>query len=181
MSRESDNFHNLRFKSIEQMLADFKLLPAAAADLDVASILESCSFPADEAASAETIIDRYKGAGKFFFVIKKIGVSDCIGFINATCTIGLTVNEESMRDHVPEGKSLVIHSVTISHEYRRCGVGSAMLRSYIDRIAVGCPEITRLLLLSKAHLLGFYISCGFQLVGLSSVNHGEVNTHRSGQ
>ena len=157
------------------MSADYCLLPATVEDLGVVSILESCSFPADEAASAETISDRYKGAGKFFWVIKKIGVSDCIGFINATCTMGETVNEESMRDHLPEGKSLVIHSVTISQEYRRCGVGSAMLKNYINRIAADRPEITRLLLLSKAHLLGFYLSCGFQLVGLSSVNHGEVN------
>ena len=32
MLRESDNLHNLRFKRMEQMLADFNLLPAAAAD-----------------------------------------------------------------------------------------------------------------------------------------------------
>ena len=47
MLRESDNFHNLRFKRMEQMLADFKLLPAAAADLDVDQIYFPKSSSAD--------------------------------------------------------------------------------------------------------------------------------------
>lgn len=163
------------FQRTHKMPTAFQLFQATVDDLGVVSRLESSSFPADEAASPETIRVRHNVAEKYFCVIKKADVIDCIGFINATCIVGETVKEESMTDHAPEGKSLVIHSVTVSPEYRRGGVGSAMLKSYVNRIATDCPEIERLLLLSKAYLLGYYVSCGFQLIGLSSVKHGEVN------
>ena len=158
------------------MQIDFELFEAKAKDLDVVSLLEWTSFPPDEAASDETIKVRQAVAGKYFIVIKEddADATDCFGFINGTCIIGDTVTEESMTEHVPEGKTLVLHSVTVSPNNRRGGVGSSMLKRYVTRIAEECPEITRLLLLSKAYLLRYYASCGFSLVGLSPVEHGEV-------
>ena len=156
------------------MPISFELFEATAKDLDAVSTLESSSFPPDEAASDATIRVRQAVAGKYFVVIKENSARDCFGFINGTCITGDTVTEESMTEHVDEGKTLVIHSVTVSPECRRDGVGSSMLRRYVAQIAANCPEIARILLLSKAYLLGYYLSCGFQLVGLSPVEHGEV-------
>jgi N-acetylglutamate synthase-like GNAT family acetyltransferase len=80
-----------------------------------------------------------------------------------------------MTEHVPEGTTLVIHSVTISPSNRRNGLGTIMLKKYVRYIAEECLEIDKILLLSKAYLLGFYVSCGFLLVSLSPVEHGKVN------
>jgi ribosomal protein S18 acetylase RimI-like enzyme len=139
--------------------------------------LETESYPPDEAASGETIKLRQQTASKYFTLITEIGSDILLGFINGTCIIGNKITHESMTDHVPEGTTLVIHSVTISPISRRKGLGTIMLEKYIRYIAEECPEIDRILLLSKGHLLGFYVSCGFLLVGLSPVEHGQVNKY----
>jgi ribosomal protein S18 acetylase RimI-like enzyme len=155
-------------------LMDYQIRNVAQDDVSRVAELEANSFPYDEAASEETIRKRQSTAGKYFFVIKAKDSDKCLGFINATCIVGETITHESMTEHVAEGKTLVIHSVTISLECRRKGVGSFMLKDYVNRIARDCREISKILLLSKAYLLRYYVSCGFSLVGLSPVEHGKV-------
>ena len=138
------------------------------------SALESSSFPSDEAASDETIRDRQKVAGDFFYVIKN-EATNVVGFVNGTCIEGETITHESMTEHRPKGTTLVIHSVTISPVGRRKGLGSLMLKNYLTAIGRNSPSIRKILLLSKAYLLRFYVSCGFSLVGLSPVEHGNVS------
>jgi N-acetylglutamate synthase-like GNAT family acetyltransferase len=79
-----------------------------------------------------------------------------------------------MFTHDPNGTTLVIHSVVIAASNRRKGIGKRMLLEYIYQIASKCPRIEKLLLLSKPELWKFYITCGFGVVGLSSVIHGKV-------
>jgi ribosomal protein S18 acetylase RimI-like enzyme len=139
--------------------------------------LETESYPPEEAASGETIKLRQQTASKYFTLITEIGSDILLGFINGTCIIGNKITHESMTDHVPEGTTLVIHSVTISPISRRKGLGTTMLKKYVRYIAEECPEIDKILLLSKGYLLGLYVSCGFLLVGLSPVEHGKVNKY----
>jgi N-acetylglutamate synthase-like GNAT family acetyltransferase len=147
---------------------------ASILDIDKVSQLELSSFPADESASPETVRDRQQNAGKYFIVAKDEESGEITGFINGTCIEGNCITHESMLEHHPEGNSLVIHSVTVSAVSRRKGLGSTMLKWYIAFTARECPEIRKVLLLSKAYLLHFYVSCGFSLIGLSSVEHGNV-------
>ena len=147
---------------------------ASALDIDEISQLELSSFPADESASPETILDRQQNAGKYFVVAKDEQSGAITGFINGTCIEGSCITHESMLEHHPNGNSLVIHSVTVSPLSRRGGLGSKMLMWYVALIARECTEICKILLLSKAYLLHFYVSCGFRLIGLSSVEHGNV-------
>jgi ribosomal protein S18 acetylase RimI-like enzyme len=148
---------------------------ATVVDLCEVSLLESSSFPSDEAASDETIRDRQRNAGKYFVVMKGRNSSEVIGFVNGTCIEGETITHESMTDHNPDGRTLVIHSVTVSSNHRRKGCGMHLLKKYVKYVTEFCPEVQLILLLSKAYLLRFYLSCGFQLVSLSPVHHGQVS------
>jgi ribosomal protein S18 acetylase RimI-like enzyme len=148
---------------------------ATVVDLSKVSLLESTSFPSDEAASEETIRDRQRNAGKYFMVMKRKNSSEVIGFVNGTCIEGETITHESMTDHNPDGRTLVIHSVTVSSNHRKKGCGTHLLKKYVKYVTEFCPEIQLILLLSKAYLLRFYVSCGFQLVSLSPIHHGQVS------
>jgi len=76
-----------------------------------------------------------------------------------------------MGEHDPEGDSLCIHSVTVSSEWRRRGIGRWMMIKYTEEMK-NRRELNRILLLCKENLISFYQSCGFQLKGESKVVHG---------
>ena len=135
-------------------------------------VLEEASFPPDEAASFETICDRMSEAGKFFYTYRSEN-GELVGFINGTCILGPKILHESMTNHEPLGRILVIHSVTIKESMRRLKLGTRMLREYITRMKDEL-SIDQILLLSKANMLTFYVDCGFHLGCLSDVCHGQV-------
>jgi N-acetylglutamate synthase-like GNAT family acetyltransferase len=66
---------------------------------------------------------------------------------------------------------LNIHSVVVHPNHRRKGFATLMLRDYIK--AIHRLDIALILLLTKHHLVGFYESCGFAMVGESHVQHGQ--------
>jgi GNAT superfamily N-acetyltransferase len=153
----------------------FTVRPADESDVDEIVRMETISFPPDEAASPPTIKMRQKIAGAYFVVVvNETAPRSPLGFINGTCILTEEIHHDSMTNHEPSGNTLVIHSVTIDPSMRKQKLGSFMLKEYISMIARECHEIKRLLLLSKAYLLSFYASCGFQIVGLSNVEHGQV-------
>ena len=122
-------------------------------------------------AEEDTVRARIQDAGKFFQVIFYNDV--LIGFVNGTCVREPTIHEDSMSTHCPDGRYLVIHSVTVSPRYRRKLIGTDMLKDYIKLIAT-YKEIDGLLLISKAYLLSFYVQTSFALVGLWPYAHGQV-------
>ena len=77
-----------------------------------------------------------------------------------------------METHEPEGATLIIHSVVIHPKYRRQGFAFVMLSFYLERMMEN-PNITRIFLIAKGNLLGFYTSVGFKVVRLSPVVHGQ--------
>jgi GNAT superfamily N-acetyltransferase len=152
---------------------EYVLNGAVIGELEEINQLESQSFPPDEAASKESIAYRIAEAGDFFYTYRPLGSAEIVGFVNGTCIVGAQIEEESMTEHKAGGNILVIHSVTVSQKHRRSGLGSSMLKSYVQQM----KEINRvdgILLLCKANLLSFYVRCGFSLVGLSHVVHGQV-------
>ena len=143
-------------------------------DLEEIAKLETESFPVDEAASSYTIRYRFTQAGDYMYTYRTKDQSNAlVGFVNGTCVKENSINHESMSHHEPNGTVLVIHSVTIDHNVRRQGLGSLMLKDYISAIAK-IDRIENILLLSKPAMLTFYLNCGFQLAGVSSVAHGKV-------
>ena len=110
---------------------DFVFSAANISQCDEIYALESESFPEDEAATLASITMRCTEAGDFFFVL--MHKSAVIGFINGTLCEGEEILHDSMTEHVNTGSTLVIHSVTISSEYRRRGLAKSMLRLYVRR------------------------------------------------
>jgi ribosomal protein S18 acetylase RimI-like enzyme len=139
--------------------------------------LEAASYPADEAASPENIAYRVRNAAPYFRVA--VGSSgdgndttaEVLGFVNGTLSHEPSLTHESMSVHEADGSSLCVHSVVTHPKHRRKGVASAMLRAYL----AGLPaQVQRVLLLTKEALIPLYRQCGFELVGVSQVVHGQT-------
>jgi guanine nucleotide exchange factor len=81
-----------------------------------------------------------------------------------------------MSEHVPGGSSVCIHSVCVSNDHQRKGIGLALIKEYIARLergnANGSWSYRSLLLITHDHLRGFYESAGFEWSGKSNVVHG---------
>lgn len=167
-----------------------KLQPATIALIPQLYALEKLSFPEDEAADEEGMFFRCESANSYFQVLRKEYAlhdgyggdshdydsgseeGDIIGYINGTLDTGSAIKHESMSNHNVDGDTLVIHSVTIAPHFRRKGWGSFMLKAYLQHM-LPYTQVKRILLLAKAHLLSFYVDCGFKVVRLSPVTHGK--------
>ena len=150
---------------MQAVLAKARLSSAA----ELAELELEC-FPEDEAASLATIELRLRVAGDFFLELRG-DQDELLGFVNGTCCDGDQVHHESMTTHVEGGKTLVIHSVSVSPRHRRKGLALCMLGDYVKHVtALG---IDRIMLLSKANLLQLYLSAGFTVIRQSPIVHGQ--------
>lgn len=157
----------------------FELRNATFTDAEVIAVLEAASFPPDEAASLDAIRARITEAHDFFWTFHRTSAPEAlVGFVNGTCITTNKIHHESMSQHESSGRTLVIHSVTISSAERRKGLGSLMLRKYIEKMTAN-THVDKVLLLSKSDMLTFYVNCGFQLIRLSDVTHGQVRNSAS--
>lgn len=134
--------------------------------------LERKCFPADEAASLETILMRLQDAGAFFRLLKDPVGDVMIGMVNGTCCAGSVITHDSMFEHDHNGTTLVIHSLCVHPSRQRQGLGLSILRSYVTYITREVPQVQRILLLSHAPLLQLYLAAGFQVARQSPVVHG---------
>lgn len=79
-----------------------------------------------------------------------------------------------MSTHVPASSSVCIHSVCVSANHRRNGVGLGLLKEYLTRLEDARREerYERVLLIAHQELRPFYAKAGFEWVGESQVTHG---------
>jgi len=159
-----------------------KFRPAAAEDIPRCFEIESASYPSDEAATMESLVNRQKYANDYFLLCTND--DSILGFVCGTRCHEFT--EESMSAlHDPTGPLLAVHSVVISEEYRRQGLATKLLNQYIKnimeqehqlKISTGDDEsvsLESIVLLAKQHLLGFYVRCGFRVNRPSPIVHGK--------
>ncbi|KAG1705726.1 hypothetical protein DVH05_003477 [Phytophthora capsici] len=146
-------------------------------DIRRVAAIEEASYPADEAATESGIRFRQKNAGPFFWVgylpSEDNQSESLVGFVNGTLTARDELDDESMSQHDAHGSLLCIHSVVVDQAFRRRGLAAQMLKRYVEIILDSQPQVKRIMLISKAHLLGFYVSCGFSVTRLSPVVHGQ--------
>ncbi len=134
--------------------------------------IESSSYPPDEAATLERLKYRQAHATNYF-LCAILDECQIIGFVCSTrCE---RFEEESMAAHVSTGPFLAIHSVVVKQEYRRLGIATAMLNSYLEKVQRENIDgsIRSFVLLSKANLLSFYVNCGFLVKRPSPIVHGQ--------
>ena len=136
-------------------------------DIPTCYEIESASYPAAEAASKSALQYRQHHCSRYFRCAVLDGADDdhdvVIGFVCSTkCHI---FQHESMSVHEGSGRVLAIHSVVVAERYRRQGIATRMLKDYVQAVLAedeDPPE--KFVLLSKAHLLAFYVNCGFQVM-----------------
>ena len=155
--------------------------PAAAEDIPRCFEIESASYPSDEAATMESLVNRQKYAGEYFLLCTNNNGQDILGFICATRCHEFT--EESMSAlHDPTGPLLAVHSVVIDENYRRKGLATKLMNQYVQKVleqeqdnqsATDTVPIASIVLLAKQHLLGFYVRCGYKVNQPSPIVHGK--------
>ena len=142
---------------------------------DAIFAIEFEAFPTDEAADLQSVKMRMAEAGQFFHVLLR--GNEVVGYINGTVCEGRVLRHESMSEHKPAGSTLVIHSVTVAAKHRRQGFATRMLKLYLQQMLQEQENagIDYILLLAKAKLLEFYVSCGFSVLRVSPIVHGKDN------
>ena len=165
----------------DSFLSSIQFRPAAAEDIPRCFEIESASYPSDEAATMESLVNRQKYACDYFLLCTNNNGQDILGFICATRCHEFT--EESMSAlHDPTGPLLAVHSVVIDENYRRKGLATKLMNQYVQKIleherdnqsATDTVPIASIVLLAKQHLLGFYVRCGYKVNRPSPIVHGK--------
>jgi GNAT superfamily N-acetyltransferase len=76
--------------------------------------------------------------------------------------------------HQERGGTICIHSLAVAKEHQGMGLGTVLLKSYIQRIK-DSKVADRLALLAHEHLISFYVGLGFTDMGPSSATFGGGN------
>jgi predicted N-acetyltransferase YhbS len=155
-------------------VASLSLTPVAEGDLPEIIALEAASYPADEAASPQALRFRAQNAPDLFRVLRSVE-GRILGYVCSTAAPAGSkcLSHGSMSTHVVSGTVACVHSVVVAEANRRNGLGSAVVRMYVDELEAA-RKYERVLLLAKEHLVQFYVVAGgFVNNGPSAVNHGK--------
>lgn len=153
---------------------DWSLCAASSELLGQVSSLESDNYPADEACTLDNFHYRLTHASPYFRVARAVSSGMVLGFCVGTLSSSSELSHATMFQHDPQGTYLCIHSVCVARLLQRQGLGREILREYLRQVR-SCSDASHVRgvrLISKAHLIPFYESCGFTLVGPSKVVHG---------
>ncbi|KAJ2160689.1 hypothetical protein GGF46_002046 [Coemansia sp. RSA 552] len=150
------------------------------AEVHAARPLEEAGYSAEEGASLESMLYRYRNARRLF-----LGAFDStgaiVGYIMSTQGAAPLVTHASMEEHDPQGTTVCIHSVCVKESWQRKGVALKLLQAYTelvrgynaaDRKEAGGPRLRRLAMLSRKNLVPLYTRAGYSVLGESDVVHG---------
>ena len=80
-------------------------------------------------------------------------------------------NGEEPQGHQDRGGTICIHSLAVAKEHQGIGLGTVLIKAYIQRIKDSkCAD--RLALLAHDNLIGFYTGLGFENMGPSKATFG---------
>lgn len=145
-------------------------------DVKQCHLIEKTCFEESEAASLSSIKQRAEvyPAG---FVVAEVENS-VVGMINSGSTDKDDITDEEFKKligHCEAGKNIVIFSVSVLPEFQQRGVGSDLLKYFIERS--GTLKKERILLLCKTNLIKFYERLGFVYGNISKSTHGGFEWH----
>ncbi len=155
----------------EDMLNQIKIRPATAQDIGRIAEIESVCFPAAEAASLETLTERFEAFPQNFLVAELGG--RLIGFINGSATSSPVLYDDLFHGtslHEPQGPNLTVFGIDVDPAFQRRGVAAELIRQYIDKATQDGRKT--IILTCKEHLIHYYASFGFTSSGLSDSTHG---------
>lgn len=98
--------------------------------------IEQICFPPNEACSAESMTRRIKAAPELFLVAIDKETGEIAGFLNGVATDECRFRDEFFTDiqlHQANGKSIMLLGLDVLPEYRRQGLGRALVQQYLQR------------------------------------------------
>lgn len=157
-------------------MSDLIIRNVEPSDLDQCVEVELAGFPEEEAASRESIQIRIENFPQGFFVTELDG--RIIGVINSAATEEEDLADEELKKmagHDPNGKNLVVFSLTVLPEFQKRGYARQLMMHFIENAKdLGKSKI---LLMCKRNLIGYYEQMGFAHIGLSPSTHGGAEWH----
>jgi len=141
--------------------------------------LEKTSYLKEEAASKNDLQYRQHHAAPYFrcAVLESEDEEDdedeIVGYICSTrCDLDEKTDSIS-NTHQPKASTLIVHSVVVKEGYLRKGIGTDMVKNYVDTLRSNNlaleTQISKVALFAKEHLLTFFIRCGFSAVRPSAI------------
>ncbi len=139
--------------------------------------IESEGFSEAEAASLQSLTDRFDVFPECFVVMEKQG--EVVGFVN-----GCVFDKPELPDalfanaqmHQPEGKYQTIFGLAVAEEYQGLGYASQLLE-YFNELSKSRNH-SGVVLTCKKHLVEFYEKLGFQNQGLCDSKHGGTSWYK---
>ena len=146
-------------------------------DVDILAKIELASYPKEEAASKNSIRERIKYFGDYFWILEENG--EILAFINGMVSGEKNLNDEMYEDaslHNPDAKNFMIFSVVTNPNHRKKGYSKIILDKMIEDLEQQNKK--EIVLTCKEHLLDFYARFGFVNEGISTSNHGGVSWYQ---
>ncbi|WFS63722.1 GNAT family N-acetyltransferase [Pseudodesulfovibrio thermohalotolerans] len=145
-------------------------------DLTACHTIEANCFPPSEAAWASSLRNRIEQYPDGFLVAECEG--RVVGQVNSGSTNKDDITDEEFKQligHDPEGRNLVIFSLSVHPDFQRRGIAGKLLANFIGHARdLGKAAIK---LLCKEPLVPYYARFGFADDGLSSSSHGGAVWH----
>lgn len=160
-----------RSRKIVEECIEYRIREARPEDLDQAAAIEAAGFPPAEAAGKEDIRRRIETFPESFFVAESGG--RLIGFVNGAVSDEIALPDSAYHDlgsHDPAGCCQQIFGLNVLAEYRRQGIGEALMRHMIRSAYIRGKKA--LILTCKEHMIPFYTRLGYTLAGRADSTHG---------
>lgn len=150
---------------------NYTIRPVSPQDIDALTEVEAICFPAAEAATKKSFIDRVAAFPECFFLAESEG--KVIGFINGIATDSKVIDDIMFEDssyHNPNGIYQSIFGLDVLPEYRCQGIAAALMNHMIEN----AREKGRkgLILTCKDRLIHYYAKFGYENMGISNSVHG---------
>lgn len=146
-------------------------------DLDACHHIESRCFSASEAAARATLKKRIR-TFPVGFLVGESGEGQVVGQVNSGATHQDDLADEAFKQligHDPEGKNLVIFSLSVLPDFQGRGIALQLMKEFIRRAEK--DGRSAILLLCKQNLIAFYQRFGFIDRGRSNSTHGGAQWH----
>ena len=140
-------------------------------DLESLYKIETACFPANQAASLNTLSSRLKAFPHHFWLIEDNG--EIIGFINGMITNNDTVKDEMFKNaelHIENGNWQSVFGLAVLPKYQRQGYAEKLLH-HLTNISKQ-KRLKGIVLTCEKHLIPYYEKFGFLNLGLSASVHG---------
>ena len=147
-------------------------------EADQAVLIEQICFPPNEACSEKHMKERIAKAPELFLVAVDKETGMIAGFLN-----GLSTNEDSFRDEFftdaelydPDGKYVMLLGLDVLPEYRRQGLGTALMAEYARRERENGRQA--LILTCLQEKVAMYQKMGFRDDGIANSTWGGEEWH----